>query len=507
MGQISLQFCHLSTVFLQETVRKCRPKEVIDANERKYESNELNQYTQRETPWWLPVSGVANRPGGATIAVNGTPLSDNAWTNRYFYKAQPKESPANAILQTIALLGTSGAGVDEPHTLHALARPVTETFTYDDDGNLTADSLWHYAYDGENRLKWIRCLIPDENGNKLSVEFTYDYMGRRAAKDIYHYTGVPAWPDTRVFVSRTLFLYQGWTLLCEYSATGDPPVGSGGTGDSPVLQRRYIWGPDLSGTMGGAGDIGGLLTIEDLRPAHAGTYHPAYDGNGNLMALTEASTGNMVAAHEYDPFGNQLRKTYSANATGHYPQGGAPGTVPKKPSMSVGNPAKGNQNINLYIYVGNNPIFEIVYKSEAVKNASKDNEDDKKHIVNGKTPKEHEYRHTKISANIWNDFADTVNGHEKEWPAKLLAQCAGALVIASYNLAMAKDNVENLKFDYREYGSSSKTDLDARTKIKMRLDLAERNLQRAQGDHEKMKAQYDKYKKQYDEYMERRSNR
>ena len=50
------------------------------------------------------------------------------------------------------------------------------------------------------------------------------------------------------------------------------------------------------------------------------------------------------------------QKTYSANATGHYPQGGAPGTGPQGPSMSVGNPAAGNADTNLYIYAANNPI-------------------------------------------------------------------------------------------------------------------------------------------------------
>jgi RHS repeat-associated protein len=52
--------------------------------------------------------------------------------------------------------------------------------------------------------------------------------------------------------------------------------------------------------------------------------------------------------------GNQ--KTYSANATGHYPQGGAEGAGSKQPSASGGNPAAGNTDINLYIYAGNNPV-------------------------------------------------------------------------------------------------------------------------------------------------------
>jgi hypothetical protein len=50
------------------------------------------------------------------------------------------------------------------------------------------------------------------------------------------------------------------------------------------------------------------------------------------------------------------QKTYSANATGHYAQGGAAGAHPQTPNMSLANPAAGNADINLYIYVGNNPI-------------------------------------------------------------------------------------------------------------------------------------------------------
>jgi len=229
--------------------------------------------------------------------------------------------------------------------------------------------------------------------------------------------------------------------------------------------------------MGGAGDIGGLLAIEDLRAGWQGVFHPSFDGNGNLMALHEASTGNMVAAYEYDPFGNPVRtsgvyakenpirfsgkyydaetqlsyfgfryysaslgrwinrdlleerggwnlykdmkrdaddpyagasgvegtswqteweqaqdrllsntslphttqsvtfdgkrnsglpgaaernqKTYSANATGHYPQGGAEGTGPKVPSMTVGDPAAGNADVNLYIYAANDPVNHL----------------------------------------------------------------------------------------------------------------------------------------------------
>jgi hypothetical protein len=49
-----------------------RTGEEIDDASHSYTANELNQYTQRQTPWWLPVSGIANRTGGASIEVSGT---------------------------------------------------------------------------------------------------------------------------------------------------------------------------------------------------------------------------------------------------------------------------------------------------------------------------------------------------------------------------------------------------------------------------------------------------
>jgi RHS repeat-associated protein len=121
-------------------------------------------------------------------------------------------------------------------------------------------------------------------------------MGRRVVKEVYTYSGPADAPTGYTLQSKTYFAWQGWTLIAEYDA-------------SLALTRRYTFGIDLSGGLGGAGDIGGLLAIEDRRTATAGTYLSAFDGNGNLMGLADGSTGALVAAYEYDPFGNVLRAT------------------------------------------------------------------------------------------------------------------------------------------------------------------------------------------------------
>jgi RHS repeat-associated protein len=51
--------------------------------------------------------------------------------------------------------------------------------------------------------------------------------------------------------------------------------------------------------------VGALLQIADHSTGK--TYLPAYDGNGNVAALFDASDGTVAAAYEYSPYGESLR--------------------------------------------------------------------------------------------------------------------------------------------------------------------------------------------------------
>lgn len=71
---------------------------------------------------------------------------------------------------------------------------------------------------------------------------------------------------------------------------------------------------DLSGSMQGAGGVGGLLAVTE----GSETYYPTYDGNGNVSEYlqwladdpaTEEVDDEVVvsvAHYEYDPFGNDV---------------------------------------------------------------------------------------------------------------------------------------------------------------------------------------------------------
>jgi RHS repeat-associated protein len=72
-----------------------------------------------------------------------------------------------------------------------------------------------------------------------------------------------------------------------------------------------VWGTDLSGSEQGAGGVGGLLMVRNYVTTNnqSATHFAAYDGNGNVTGLVDASDGAVSATYEYGPFGELIRST------------------------------------------------------------------------------------------------------------------------------------------------------------------------------------------------------
>ena len=70
------------------------------------------------------------------------------------------------------------------------------------------------------------------------------------------------------------------------------------------MLEAYTHGPDLSGTLGGAGGIGGILSVSTGTTSSVSSWFH-YDGNGNVVRLTDA-TREIVSSLEYSPFGTVL---------------------------------------------------------------------------------------------------------------------------------------------------------------------------------------------------------
>ena len=88
--------------------------------------------------------------------------------------------------------------------------------------------------------------------------------------------------------------YDDWNLIEERIAYTN--------GTSSII--HYFWGKDLSGTLQGAGGVGGLLSLT----VDGAVYVPFYDNIGNVTRYLDEN-GNMVAQYTYDAFGKLIAKS------------------------------------------------------------------------------------------------------------------------------------------------------------------------------------------------------
>jgi RHS repeat-associated protein len=93
-----------------------------------------------------------------------------------------------------------------------------------------------------------------------------------------------------VQTNEVYYIYDGNVVIQERTSSSAPTV-------------TYTRGNDLSGTLQGAGGIGGLLARTDNVAQQTAFYHA--DGNGNVTMLVNSYQA-AVAKYLYDAFGNTL---------------------------------------------------------------------------------------------------------------------------------------------------------------------------------------------------------
>jgi RHS repeat-associated protein len=256
-----------------------------------YAANNLNQYTNRTVPGALDIMGTATNV--ATVTVNGQPT----YRHNDYYRAQlATDNSAGPVFQSVSNLAvlTVDTNVISTNIIGNVFLPQTpEALTYDADGNLTSDGRWTYLWDGENRLIGMtnNANVPD--AVKMTLSFSYDYLGRRIGKTVSKYNSATS--SYQVSLQNT-FVYDGWNLQAELNATNNAVV------------RSYVWGLDLSGTRQGAGGVGGLLWTFQPQAGNARAFL-CYDGNGNVSTLVYSADASIVGQYEYGPFGELLRAT------------------------------------------------------------------------------------------------------------------------------------------------------------------------------------------------------
>jgi RHS repeat-associated protein len=209
-------------------------------------------------------------------------------------------------------------------------------------------TLASYEFDDENQL------VSVTQGSDRRTTFVYDGKRRRRVTR-EEIKGSSGW----VLASETRYVYDGMRVIQERNINGVPMV-------------AYTRGPDLSGTLEGAGGIGGLLARSEW-DGSAWSRHAFYhsDGVGNVTALA-VPNGNdiaLVGSYRYDPFGRLIgtptglaainTQRYSSKDW-HNPSGfyyfGYRFYDPATQRWLNRDPIAEEGGVNLYGYVENDPI-------------------------------------------------------------------------------------------------------------------------------------------------------
>jgi len=216
------------------------------------------------------------------VTVNGTTAYRKG---EYFRQQLPVGNGSTAAWTNIVV----SAGGQSSVSGNQFVPKTPEMFLYDQDGNLTNDGHWTYTWDAENRL--VSMVANTAVAPAQSLAFAYDWKGRRISKTVWSNLLQSGNPATSL-----AFVYDGWNLIAELNTLSSSPV------------RSYVWGSDISGSLQGAGGVGGLLEVS-YRGAQTTNCFTSFDGNGNVVVLVSAADATLAAQYEYGPFGELLRAT------------------------------------------------------------------------------------------------------------------------------------------------------------------------------------------------------
>jgi len=240
-------------------------------------------------------------------------------------------------------------GTPESFTVDSLNQLTSGGCVYDLNGNLRTNGSMVLEYDAENQLTNVFVA------GIWRTELFYDFAGRLKWRREYTWNG-SAWG---LSLARR-YIYDGMLVVQERNGPGG------------VALVGYTRGLDLSGSLQGAGGIGGLLARTQHTGTDAGTGYYHSDGNGNVTAILAPDGNSLLAAYLFDPYGRTLQssgvwavanayrfssKEYLTNSGLYYY--GFRFYAPSLQRWINRDPIEEAGGINLYGFVGNRPVGAV----------------------------------------------------------------------------------------------------------------------------------------------------
>lgn len=226
----------------------------------------------------------------------------------------------NDLYQWAGVAGNATNGIRNysANGLNQYTSAAGASLTHDANGNLSGDGTWTYGYDLNNRLR---------SASKVGTSATlaYDAEGRLR--------------QSVIGATTVNLTYDGQDLLAEYDAAG-------------ALQRRYVHGPGVDEP----------LVVYEGTTTISKTWLYA-DHLGSIVGTANA-TGSSTAVYSYGPFGEpNTTAGQRFRYTGQQLIGGlglyyykARFYSPTLGRFLQTDPIGTADDLNLYAYVGNNPL-------------------------------------------------------------------------------------------------------------------------------------------------------
>jgi len=283
--------------------------------------NNLNQLVSRTgNSGPMRFRGSLNETG--TVTVVGSPATMTAYTNFTGYAS------VNTGTNTIQVIASDYSGHSQTNNYQVVVtnNSVAETITYDLNGNetsvISATSTNTYQWDAANRLVQITQL--STNNPQLISQFAYDGFGRRA-QIIELQNGVA--------VSTNKYLWLEEELCEQRDSTG-----------SIATKRFFGQGEQISGT----------------------NYFFTKDHLGSVREMTD-NLGAIRARYDYEPYGRKTKVQGDVDAdfgfTGDYYHSTSRFYLTHYRAYDPNTGRWLNRDLiaergglNLYAYVGNNPL-------------------------------------------------------------------------------------------------------------------------------------------------------
>ena len=302
-----------------------------------YAFNNLNQFSSGSWTGKLTVIGEVNYAAG-TVTVNG--VTGRIFPDRVFEATNITVSAGTNVLTAI-YHGPAFTNTQMVATNTSSVVMVNPAFGYDAKGNLTNDAEFVYQYDIANRLTNV---VSKASGSGV-LAARYDGLGRRVEV-------------TRSGSTVERYVYFPGSFLVLAVLDG-----------SNQVKEIYTHGPDLSGIVGSAGGIGGILSVSTNIAATSASKYFHSDAMGNVILVSD-SDGEQLASYGFTPFGKLVsqiggyRARFLFSSKEHDLEGSLVHYGLRFFSPAMGrwlsrDPIGERDVLNLYSYVANRPLFSV----------------------------------------------------------------------------------------------------------------------------------------------------